>query len=104
MPVASQDAVLDGATGERKPHVRTPVVDGVDLAFVVKERDRPAVTADDRSTLGFEIRQRCDPYILRVFDRHTCELVTRTQNGSLNSVLVTKITFRGSSSETDLVT
>jgi hypothetical protein len=46
VPVTGEDAVLDGAPGEREPHVWTAVVDGVHLAVVVEEGDRPAVLAD----------------------------------------------------------
>ena len=37
MPVTGQDAVLDRAPVQRKPHVGTAVVHGVDLSVVVVE-------------------------------------------------------------------
>ncbi len=71
VPVAGQNAVLDGPPSKRKAHVWTAVVDGVDLALVMEERDWSAVTAHDCSTLVFEVRQRCDLHVLGVFDCHS---------------------------------
>ena len=37
MPVAGQDAVADASSVQRKAHVRAAIVDGVCVAFVIKD-------------------------------------------------------------------
>jgi hypothetical protein len=55
MPVAGQHALVDGPADQRKAHVGTAVVDGVDLSLVVEQRDRATVVLDHRPALLGEI-------------------------------------------------
>jgi len=93
VPVASQDAVLDGATTQREPHVRTAVVDGVHLAFVAEQRDRlPALL--DNGVAVREVLERRDGNHLVHFGSHTSVLVTLSLERSLKPIFVRTPTVR----------
>ena len=61
---------VDPADGHRGVlyHVRTAVVDRVDLLLVVEQRDRAAVLLDDGPTLGLEVAPVADGNV--VVGRH----------------------------------
>jgi hypothetical protein len=51
MPVAGEDAVLNRPLRQRKSHVRAPIVDGVELPFVVEDRQIAPLDVDAHASL-----------------------------------------------------
>ncbi|MFQ3319975.1 MAG: hypothetical protein ACI8UR_001807 [Natronomonas sp.] len=64
MPMTGEYPLVDGAADEWETHVRTAIVDSVDLRFVEKEGDCLAVLLDDSSALAFEFREVTDGDVL----------------------------------------
>ncbi len=58
VPVAGEDPVGDRAAMERKAHVRTAIVDGVDLAALREQADRVAVEVDDEPAGRVQLVER----------------------------------------------
>ena len=52
MPVAGQDAILNAAAVERKPHVWTSIVEREDTPAIVNDEDRTMRPAHDEPPLG----------------------------------------------------
>ena len=55
VPVAGQDAILDAAAVERKPHVWTAIVECEDALTVVNHEDRTMRPAHDEPPLGLQL-------------------------------------------------
>ena len=55
VPVARQDAVLDAAAVEQKPHVRTTIVECEDAPAVMNDKDRTMCPAHDETALGLQL-------------------------------------------------
>src|SRR5262245_12780686 len=55
MPMAGQDAVLNAATIERKPHMRTAVVECEHLSALVHEQHRAVAAVHNKSPFGFYV-------------------------------------------------
>src|SRR5438552_10474378 len=53
MPVAGQDAVLNGATIERETHMRAAIVEREDVPALVHEKDRAMAAMHNESPFGF---------------------------------------------------
>ena len=64
VPVAGEDPVAHRAAMQGKTHVRTPVVDGVDLAAVSEQADRVALEVDDEALGLAELLERGGPFAL----------------------------------------
>ena len=60
MPVAGENPVLDRAAIEGEAHVRTAVVDRVDLSLVMEQHDRDGTARDEERTPGLHLRQGPD--------------------------------------------
>ena len=52
MPMAGQDAVLDAATIERKPHMGTPIIERKHLSALLHEQYRAMAAVHNKSTFG----------------------------------------------------
>jgi hypothetical protein len=61
VPVAGEDAVLDGAALEGEAQVGAAVVHGVDLPAVGEERQRVPLDVDGQAAGGLNVRQATDP-------------------------------------------
>src|ERR1700722_15859116 len=59
MPVAGEDAILDGAAIKRKAHVRASIVDGEDSFRRVEQRDYMAVEVDGDAASFRQGSDRC---------------------------------------------
>ena len=55
MPMAGQDTVLDAATLQREPHMRTAVVECEDVLILVHEQDRAVAAVHNKPALGFQL-------------------------------------------------
>ena len=55
MPMTSEDAVLDAAAIERKPHMRTAVVEREDASAVIDHQDRGMAAMQHEPTLGLQL-------------------------------------------------
>ncbi len=62
VPVAGEDAVLDGPAMEWKSEVGTTVVQRMHLALVINDEKRAAPAADHHLALGFEFVQGAGAY------------------------------------------
>ena len=60
MPVAGEDPVFDGAPVEREAHVRTTIVDGVDLALIQQYEHSAAFDRDDLVAVALQLLERTD--------------------------------------------
>jgi hypothetical protein len=62
VPVAGEDAVLDGAPMKRESHVRAAVVQGEHAPIVEENQDGPPVDRDNLPAFPRELRERADFY------------------------------------------
>ena len=60
MPVAGQDAVLDGAAMQGEAHVRAAIVEGEDTPLVEEDQHGPPVDRDDLPALALQLLEGTD--------------------------------------------
>ena len=82
MPVAGEDAVLDGAAVKRKAHVRAAVIDRVDLVVVIKHGDRAVLAGHHLTPLLLQLGQAADSDLAVRAVRHGRHLRRRRQQVS----------------------
>lgn len=58
VPMAGENAVLHASAIERKPHVRAPIVEGVDATPVADDQDRSMRPAHHQPPFGVEFLER----------------------------------------------
>ena len=64
MPVAGQDAIVDGAFIQGETHVRAAVIDGVHLAVGLKKRHHIVLGQHGQAALGLQFGQAGHAYPL----------------------------------------
>ena len=62
VPVAGQNAVLDASAVERKTHVRTAVIQGIDPILIFDDENGAMRSADDEPPLALELLDRAYAY------------------------------------------
>src|SRR5271156_1770479 len=58
VPMAGENAVLHASAIEREPHVRAPIVEGVDATLVTDDQDRSMRPAHHQPPLRLEFLER----------------------------------------------